>query len=370
MERRRLYYLDHLRVVLTILVLVHHTAITYGADGSWVYKDVPQTDGLSITAIILTLFTAINQSFFMGLFFFLSGYFTPQSYNRKGAGLFFKDRLIRLGIPLLFYTFIIGPFIRYIVGFQNKYSFGEFYQKEIVTFHSINIGPLWFVEALLIFSIIYVGYRRFSKHRKETSKFPSDLGLIYTAIGLGLAAFLVRLFWPTGEGILGLQFGYFPSYILLFAAGTMANQHHWLDQISTSIVRRWGWISVITIPLPTILIATGALEGHMNVAGGWGFQAFVYAMWEPFVCIGICLWLISMFKRKYNETNRVWEKLSDSAFTLYIIHPLVLVTISLYLHGFNLPALLKFLIVAITGPVIGFSVSILLCKIPGIKRIL
>jgi glucans biosynthesis protein C len=371
-EKKRLYYLDHLRVILTVLVLLHHTAITYGADGSWVYEDVEPTNGLSITAIILTLFTAINQSFFMGLFFFLSGYFTLPSYERKGAGVFLKDRLIRLGIPLIFYTFLIGPFIQYIVGFKNRYSFGIYYRKEILTFQSINIGPLWFIEALLIFSILYIMYRKFFSSCHNTKRsFPSNKSLFYTAVGLGVSAFFIRLFWPTGEGVLGLQFGYFASYIVLFIAGTIAYHQNWLDQLRLKTVKRWGWISVITIPiLPIALIATGALEGTMNVSGGWSFQAFVYAMWEPFVCIGICLWLLSMFKTRHNVTKKMWRTLSGSAYTLYIIHPLVLVSISLYLHQFDIPDLLKFLIVAVTGPVSGFVLSAWICKIPGIKRIL
>lgn len=371
-EKKRLYYLDNVRVILTVLVLVHHTAITYGADGSWVYKDVEPSNGLSITAIILTLFTAINQSFFMGLFFFLSGYFTPPSYERKGPAVFLKDRLIRLGIPLVFYTFLIGPFIQYIVRFGEKYSFPKYYQKEILTFHSINIGPLWFVEALLLFSILYILSRKlFPLSPSSKRAFPSNRSLFFTAIGLGVTAFFIRLFWPTGEGVLGLQFGYFPSYILLFIAGTTAYHHNWLDQLRLKTVKRWGWISVITIPiLPIALIATGALEGAMNVSGGWGVQAFVYAMWEPFVCIGICLWLISLFSTRFNVTKKLWKKLSETAYTLYIIHPLVLVSISIYLHPFHLPSILKFLIVAVAGPVIGFTLSGWICKIPGIKRIL
>lgn len=224
--------------------MIHHTAITYGADGSWVYEDVEPTKGLSVTVIILTLFTAINQSFFMGLFFFLSGYFTPPSFEQKGAGVFLKDRLIRLGIPLIFYTFIIGPFIQYIVRFRNECSFGRYYRKEILTFHSINIGPLWFVEALLIFSILYIMYRKFfSSSHRTTRSFPSNRSLFYTAVGLGVSAFFIRLFWPTGEGLLGLQFGYFPSYILLFIAGTIAYKQNWLEQLWKETVKRWGWIA-------------------------------------------------------------------------------------------------------------------------------
>src|ERR1700730_8163280 len=35
----RLFFMDNLRVFLTILVIMHHLAITYGAAGSWYYYD-------------------------------------------------------------------------------------------------------------------------------------------------------------------------------------------------------------------------------------------------------------------------------------------------------------------------------------------
>lgn len=367
----RLYYLDHLRVVLTVLVLLHHTAITYGADGSWVIKDVETTD-LTVTAIVLTLFTAINQSFFMGLFFFLSGYFTPASFDRKGAVLFLKDRVIRLGIPLLVYTLLIGPFIQYIVNFSGEMSILQFYKNEIISFHSINIGPLWFVEALLIFSVFYCVFRIFSldKNQKQVL-FPSGKALLSIAIGLGVTAFIIRLFWPTGKDVLGLQFGYFPSYILLFVAGILAFRNKWLDSISLKIVKRWRWISIIAIPvLPIVLIATGALDGKMNVSGGLNIQAFSYAIWEPFVCIGICLSLLISFNQWFNFSTKLWRNLSESAYTLFIIHPLVLVTLSLLLKGTGLEPFIKFLIVGVSGPVIGFVISNWICRLPGAKRVL
>jgi hypothetical protein len=51
-----------LRVVLTALVILHHTAITYGGSGSWFYREV--RDGGSPTSVLLTVFCAVNQSFF------------------------------------------------------------------------------------------------------------------------------------------------------------------------------------------------------------------------------------------------------------------------------------------------------------------
>ena len=104
----RLFFIDNLRILLTILVIMHHTMITYGALGSWYIRD-PNTD--EVTSSILTIFAVLDQGFFMALFFFISAYFVPGSYDRKGARKFLKDRLIRLGIPLILYVIILSPLI-------------------------------------------------------------------------------------------------------------------------------------------------------------------------------------------------------------------------------------------------------------------
>ncbi len=42
----RLKYLDTLRVILICMVIAQHTAITYGASGSWIYTDPVKNDWL------------------------------------------------------------------------------------------------------------------------------------------------------------------------------------------------------------------------------------------------------------------------------------------------------------------------------------
>jgi glucan biosynthesis protein C len=106
MEKPRLYFIDNLRILLITLVMMLHLSISYGGEGSWYYEDGKED---MLSAILLTWHNATVQSFSMGLFFLISGYFTPGSYVRKSPWRFFKDRLLRLGIPILCYDFVIGP---------------------------------------------------------------------------------------------------------------------------------------------------------------------------------------------------------------------------------------------------------------------
>lgn len=58
---------------------------------------------------MLTLLTAVDQAFFMGMCFLVAGYFTPGSWRKKGTVRFVRERLVRLGIPLLAFGFVRGP---------------------------------------------------------------------------------------------------------------------------------------------------------------------------------------------------------------------------------------------------------------------
>src|SRR5438067_1256910 len=100
---KKIFYVDNIKVFLTVLVILHHAFVTYGAPGGWYYTE--KTNSLA-GQIGMTLFVSINQAFFMGFFFFLSAYFIRSSYAAKGRKKFIINRLVRLGLPLIFYSFI------------------------------------------------------------------------------------------------------------------------------------------------------------------------------------------------------------------------------------------------------------------------
>ncbi len=74
-------YLDDIRVFLTVLVILHHIAVSYGPPGVWYYNEPVSGPG---SLLAFAFLMAINQAFFMGFFFLLAGYFVPPSLARKG----------------------------------------------------------------------------------------------------------------------------------------------------------------------------------------------------------------------------------------------------------------------------------------------
>jgi peptidoglycan/LPS O-acetylase OafA/YrhL len=366
----RLHYLDNLRTFLVMLVMLVHTAITYGASGGWYYHEVSD---FSLTSIILTFGVAITQSFFMGLLFFISGYFTPPSYNRKGVLRFLKDKLIRLGLPLLFYVFVIGPLLVYFLHSRNDTPLPRYYSEWVFSLKRIHWGPLWFVEALLIFNFIYAAWRVFSRHTENNLRlvFPSRRVILFAAIVTGITAFLLRLIWPAGSEVAGMQLGYFASYVLLFFLGIAAFQSGWLERIPQNTERAWIRTAIIAIFFLPLFFFLGLRSGDISsFMGGLTSQALSYALWEPFVAFGIILYLLSLFRRRLNRTSPLLQALSESSYTAYIIHPPVIVGISFLMREITAPPGLKFFTVGAAGIMACFALSWMITRIPGAKKVL
>jgi glucan biosynthesis protein C len=172
----RLLYIDNLRWVMIMLVVSMHAACTYSHLGSWYYmEDSPVS--VAETGIFAT-YQATLQSFFMGFLFFIAGYFVPGAYDKKGAAKFVRDRAFRLGLPLLFFVFVLQPVAVYCIGLFHgedvaPRGFADLYARYIINSRWLGgTGPLWFCEALLIFCLGYALFRAFRPG--SNSQHPAD----------------------------------------------------------------------------------------------------------------------------------------------------------------------------------------------------
>jgi putative Mn2+ efflux pump MntP len=362
--------IDALRAAVTLLVVFHHTAITYGAIGGWYYREIePFTKSLG--GIVLILFCTINQAWFMGLFFLLAGYYTPPAYDRHGPAGFARERLLRLGIPLLIYFFLLHPLTVALAYTAKGRSFiGVF---DYLWMHGkFEPGPLWFAEALLIFAGLWMAWRVMVKPQKTSAPpFPSNTALLVAALATGAAAFLLRLIWPVGVNVAFLQLGYFASYIVLFLAGCAAADGRRLEQIPDDQKRIWLRVAWVALPLLPILAVLGShfgwLAGHGE--GGWNAQAIAYAFWEPLVAWGFILGLLAFFQRRFAVLKGIWPSLARRAYLIYIIHPPILVGTALAWREIAAPALVKF---AVTGTIacgLCYLAAGLILRIPKAERI-
>ena len=270
-QKNRFAYLDNIRSLVVFLVLAVHSAVTYSGFGGWYYIE-GSPEKLSIFEMgFFGLFQSFLQAWIMGALFFISAYLATKALKKRGVFSFLKERLFRLGLPLLAFMFIVSPFMLFIIlGNYHENNLIENYIKYIKNLWWIGAtGPLWYVQTLLIFCTFYVFVKKFSTIIKVIKI--NSFNIIFTIILTGILAFLIRLVFPIGSSFYNLQFGYFSSYIVMFIAGIIIGENNLLDEITDERNISWLKYSLIAgIPLwAIIMVFGGVLEERMDFEGGF-----------------------------------------------------------------------------------------------------
>ena len=240
----------------------------------------------------------------------------------------------------------------------------------------VREGPLWFAWALLIFALGTVLWDVLARRRDAASATdrdaPSNATLAVVALVTGAVAFLLRLVWPVGREVWGLQLGYFASYVVLFIAGCAVTSRRWLESWPATQVRTWRRIAWIALPvLPLAALLGGPLLGlRGRPEGGWNVPALVYVLWEPLIAWGVILGLLRRFQRRFAEPGLLWQRLSRRAFAIYVIHPPVVVAVALAWRGVTAPALLKFAVSGGVSCVLCYLLAGALLRVSGVSRVL
>jgi Acyltransferase family len=380
-QGKRLLFIDNFRILLICGVLVDHLGITYGSIGSWMYRDPAAPD--LFTGAFLTTLNGILMACGMGLFFFLAGYFTPGSYDRKGGASFVRDRLIRLGIPWLVYALLFQPLVYYIAqGLPG--SFWSFYPTALHLMGSIADGVIWFVELLLCFSLVYAAWRWLTSHRTQTTAstgklpgYPAIFGFIFA---LGLVTFVVRLWWPAGlqPPPFNLPLGYLPQYISLYVLGIVASRRNWFFTLTSRMARDWSLIALLAtfifggLAFSSMMQEAGAgvtSQAGLAIAGGFNWLALCYALWEAFMVVGVGMGLLVLFRQRWNHQGRVAKEFAADIYTVYLIHPVVLVGFAYAFHVVALYPLLKWAIAVLITIPLCFLISSGIRRIPLVNRV-
>src|SRR5664279_5003260 len=141
--------LDRARTFITLLVVIHHSAVSY----TW-FGNGDRMRWLGFDLIVL-----FNDSFFMAFMFLISGLFVHDSLTQRGAAGYLRRRAWRLGVPLLISIFVLIPiayyasFLRYHLPGTTDFNFFHFW------WHTITIGPCpsglrWFLCVLLMLDCV------------------------------------------------------------------------------------------------------------------------------------------------------------------------------------------------------------------------
>src|SRR3569833_3396438 len=137
--------LDRARTLLTLVVLLHHAVIP----NSYFGHTVP-TFFFGFDMIVLA-----TDSFFMAMFFFLSGLFAWSGIARKGPQKYLSDRLLRIALPIAICAFTVLPLAYYAITLRHHpdIGFSEFWWNMVTKGPKPN-KPNRFLWVLFAFDLI------------------------------------------------------------------------------------------------------------------------------------------------------------------------------------------------------------------------
>ncbi len=365
----RLAFMDNLKVALTALVIAHHAGQAYGPTGGSGLIFSPER------APVLGPFFGVNAAFFMGLFFLISAYFVPRAFDRKGAGTFLSDRFRRLGIPILLWALLVSGPIAYFSQ-DAPGSFWQFVSSLYPGKVADLFSHLWFLGHLLVYALGYALWRWLARYVKLPNgadiPLPTQRGLLAFTLLLGVVTAIVHIWYPIDRWatllVVPAEVAHLPQYLSLFVIGIIAYRGDWLRRLPTATGMTWLGIG---------LTASAARYAH-DLGGSrwmpslpWAIEGIVMSTWEAFICVGLSVGLLVLFRERFNgQPGRLLSAMSGAAYAAYVFHLLVVVALQFSLVEVPLPPFAKFALVALAGVAISFALGHLQRRVLGAKRAL
>jgi glucans biosynthesis protein C len=286
---------------------------------------------------------------------------------RRGTGALARARLLRLGIPLIAFIFLINGLTRYVG------QLGQGRHPGLAGFlgASFAVGPMWFVAALLAFSLAYALLRRL--HVPPVERRGSAAQVIVAAAALiAVTAFFTWQRWPLDDGttFLDARWGLWPQGAVLFGLGVWAGEAGGLEDL-TARVRRLGWTALAALALLAALLGYESGRGTVeSTLHGAGWPTMLMAVLYGIISVAFTVWFTAIIRARWPDGGPLRARAGQASYATYFLHPLVLTAIMVLFASLTLAPELKFLLVAVVALPACFLAGYTLTRLPGISKAL
>ena len=353
----RKHWIDNLRWVTVLLVLLYHVIYFYNNKGVFGgiggFGDGPQYQDVLMY---------ILYPWFMPLLFLLAGVSARYSLDSHTGKEWFRSRTRKLLVPatigLLVFHWMTGYFNTHVAG-NDVLATVQYPAKFFVQAVS-GIGPLWFIQDLWLFSLVLLLLRWLTR-KCECQSLKRRLRSVEASRMLPMVIVLLGvLFWigertlvfnPRPESFDGLYNLYKPFfYIIPFLLGYYVFSR---DRVQESLAE--GWITLLVVAVLSGVALVLLTFGQDNTTPRY--------LASPLNCIYgwlMCLAMMGWFKARFDRTGRFAGYMTRSSYGLYIVHYLVVASLGYMMKVYTtLPpvAMYAILIVAV------FTLSPLLYEI-------
>lgn len=358
----RLHALDALRGGALLLGIVLHAAMSLVpvSPRMWFIQDTHPS-------LLLALLTFAIHAFRMTTFFLMAGFFGRMSFHRRGIGSFVRDRLQRIGLPLVIGWPILFAPMYLIVIWASHFPNGGWSGVWPPVLPNFPLTHLWFIYVLLELyvamlllrcAIVWLdgsGVLRTLIDRVFVRVMRSPLAPLVLAIPIGMA-FCLDPRWVNSMGVRTPDQSLITNVQAWICFGT-AFGVGWLlhRQIGLLRILERRWLAHLLLAVGLILIGF-VISGVMFSAPGapklpFSFatlrlaSAILYApaIWiATFAVMGLALRFMSGF-------SPAWRYLADASYWLYLIHLPIVTVLQVALSQLDWPALVKFAIILVVA---------------------
>jgi glucan biosynthesis protein C len=359
----RVNYLDWLRVLGILLVFLFHTTRLYNLE-DWNVKN-------SIWYPKLEIWISFSTTFMMPLMFAISGASLFYAVSKGGFLKFFKDKVLRLLVPIL-----VGALTQLsIQAYLNDYTHGKFsgsYFQFLPQYYHLNTipwlggGHLWYLWYLFLFTVIFYPLFRWLKGGGRNVLSKLDGWLTKTGVLYFLAfPILLLTLLPKNFPLMGGNGGYpYLTYLVFTLLGFVIVS----DERLQDKIRQIRWLS-LTIGLalavgfsffynqianPDEMSWSQVAAGFMRYFGGWisilGF-------------FGLGMQYLTMRTPRLDYAN-------EAVLPFYILHQTVILAIGFFVLQWGIPDLLEWVIVLVISFAVIMAIYELLIRRWNVMRLL
>jgi glucan biosynthesis protein C len=361
---KRIHYIDWLRVLAVLALFPYHSARIFDTFEPFYTKSAATSAALSWGVI------SFLNLFHMPLLFLLAGASMYFALAKRSGGTFTKERLLRLGVPLLFGVLVVVPPQSWAGATANGANAKGLlaYWPTALTFSPagdlsgyagyFTPGHLWFILFLLLLSLAalpLVAWWRKDTGAARLTRFADRF-----ATPLGVAIIVVPLLLADALPEIG---GKNPVYFLVYllAGAVFVSDPRWAEvaerkrfwylaiglvgAVATSML--WGWrAGVPDISLPAAAFAV------LRLGSGW---ALVLA------CLG--------FGRRFlDRTGPPLSYLAEASYPVYILHQTVIVLAGAWLlsvlpRGVWLP----YVAILVSSVVVTYAAYEVVRRVPALR---
>ena len=349
----RKYYLDNVRWMTVVTVVIYHVFYMYNAEGlqGVVGKitdlDVPYHDVIQY----------IVYPWIMIVLFMVSGICSRLYLDNHSHSEFIKSRTAKLLVPstvgLFVFHFIQGYLNMRLGGaLENVPRFAELpmilkYLLAVVS----GTGVLWYIQLLWLFSLLLVLVRKIDKDRLYEKCKGLSIAVI---IAMVIPAYLAAQVLNTPKVVV-YRFG---LYFFIFLFGYFVLSH---DKAIEEIKKYFPLMLVISLALGASFCVRYFGENYA-ISPVYTSPLFVgYGYFASLAIIG--------GMAKYMDRQSSFSKwMSDRSFGLYVFHYLGISVVAVYIAkpGY-LPALPVYLLSAVAGFGLAYLLNAVMTRLPFFK---